>query len=29
VVVKAGGFGDPNTLENAYRFLKEMRTSHE
>jgi uncharacterized protein YgbK (DUF1537 family) len=29
VVVKAGGFGDPNTLQNAYRFLKEMRTSHE
>jgi D-threonate/D-erythronate kinase len=29
VVVKAGGFGDPNTLQNAYRFLKKMRTSHE
>ncbi|HEX3445346.1 MAG TPA: four-carbon acid sugar kinase family protein [Chthoniobacterales bacterium] len=29
VVVKAGGFGDPNTLQNVYRFLKEMRSTHE
>jgi D-threonate/D-erythronate kinase len=29
VVVKAGGFGDPDTLQNAYRFLKKMRISHE
>jgi D-threonate/D-erythronate kinase len=29
VVVKAGGFGDPDTLQNAYRFLKKMRNSHE
>jgi len=29
VVVKAGGFGDPNTLQNAYRFLKKIRISHE
>ena len=29
VVVKAGGFGNLNTLQNAYRFLKKMRISHE
>jgi uncharacterized protein YgbK (DUF1537 family) len=29
VVVKAGGFGDPDTLRNAYTFLRKMRTSHE
>ena len=29
VVVKAGGFGDPDTLQNAYRFLKKIRISHE
>lgn len=29
MVVKAGGFGDPDTLRNAYRFLKEIRISHE
>ncbi|HET9375002.1 MAG TPA: four-carbon acid sugar kinase family protein [Chthoniobacterales bacterium] len=29
VVVKAGGFGNRNTLQNAYRFLKKMRISHE
>jgi D-threonate/D-erythronate kinase len=29
VVVKAGGFGDPDTLRNAYTFLKKMRISHE
>ena len=23
------GFGDPDTLRNAYRFLKEIRISHE
>ncbi len=29
VVVKAGGFGDPDTLQNAYRFLKKIRINHE
>jgi uncharacterized protein YgbK (DUF1537 family) len=29
VVVKAGGFADPDTLQNAYRFLKKIRISHE
>jgi uncharacterized protein YgbK (DUF1537 family) len=29
MVVKAGGFGDPDTLRNAYRLLKEIRISHE
>ena len=29
VVVKAGGFGDPDTLQNAHRFLKKIRISHE
>src|SRR5260221_353894 len=29
MVVKAGGFGDPDTLPNAYRLLKEIRISHE
>ncbi len=29
VVVKAGGFGHVDTLRNAYRFLKKMRTNDE
>jgi D-threonate/D-erythronate kinase len=29
VVVKAGGFGNADTLRNAYRFLKKMRINDE
>ncbi len=29
VVVKAGRFAGPDTLQNAYRFLKKIRISHE
>lgn len=29
VVVKAGGFGGRNTLQDSYRFLKKIRISHE